>query len=105
MPAEEAQHHDLRGARIDGFETRQRRFDGQEILDRYSSGRGGLEQIVERNGPDSPAALVAFLMAPVIDEEPSHRLRAEREAVRASLRSIARSFCRRIHASCTSAVG
>ena len=46
---EEPQRHDLSRARIDRLETRQRRLERQEILDRHRAGRGGLQQIVQRH--------------------------------------------------------
>jgi hypothetical protein len=81
----ESQDHDLGGTRVDGFETRQRGFERQEIFDRHRAGGGRLEKVVENDGLNAPTALLTLLMASMIDEYPSHGLSAKRESVRLAL--------------------
>ena len=80
-PGKEPENDDLRRARVDRLEARQRGFERQQIFDRHRACRGGLKKLVENHRLDAAAALLALLMPAVIDEQPPHRLRAESETV------------------------
>jgi len=82
---EKPEADDLGGAGIDRLEARQRRFQGQEVLDRHRAGGRRLEQRLEHQRLHTAAAFVALLVTPVIDQQPSHRDGAECEAVRSPL--------------------
>src|SRR5882762_1673888 len=85
QPGEEPERDHLGAARIDDFETGQRGLERQEVFDRYGAGGRRLQQIVEDEILRAATALLAFLMAAVIDQQPAHRLRGQRQAMRSSL--------------------
>ena len=79
-PEKKLQDHDLRGAFIDDFESREGRLERQQIFDRHRAGRGGRSDKSSRTRVCAPPPrFCAFLMAAVIDEQPAHRLRRQRE--------------------------
>lgn len=78
--AEESQLHDAGGTGVDGSELRQRRVEGEDVL----ALRHGLPSI---DGRQTDAlllapALLGHARARVVDEDPSHGLRRNREEVR-----------------------
>src|SRR5262249_9169520 len=79
--AEPQRDHLCRGW-IPGPEPGQRRLEREQVFERHSRRRRGVQEIVEGDRLHAAAALVALLVPSVVDEQTAHGLRREREAVR-----------------------
>ena len=102
---EKSKDDDLGSTRIDSLETCERSLEGEKVFDRHGTRCGRLQEIVELHRLSTAASLVALLVPAVVDQQPSHRLRAKGEAMGPSRQSTPRSFRSRSQASWTSAVG
>lgn len=72
---EESQCYDRSAAWINRFQTRERAFEGEEILHWYRGGLGRVQQIVEFDMRETAASLLALLMTAVIHKHAPHGLR------------------------------
>ena len=67
----------------------QSRFERQQIFDGDGPGRARFDQVVQRHRIGTAASFVPLLMASVIDQQPSHGLCSQREAMRPPLPLVA----------------